>query len=53
MAAPVEVMHRALSAARAGGVRSAEGEPAGDDPLAVAGAGGAAGPSSDAGPTGA
>jgi shikimate 5-dehydrogenase len=38
LAAPVEVMQRALSTARAGGVRSAEGEPAGDDPLAVAGA---------------
>jgi shikimate dehydrogenase len=38
VAAPVELMQRALSAARAGGVRSAEGEPAGDDPLAPAGA---------------
>ena len=38
MAAPVELMQRALSEARAGGVRSAEGEPAGDDPLAPAGA---------------
>jgi shikimate dehydrogenase len=38
IAAPVELMQRALSAARAGGVRSAEGEPAGDDPLAPAGA---------------
>jgi len=36
-AAPVELMQRALSEARAGGVRSAEGEPAGDDPLATAG----------------
>ena len=34
--APVEVMQKALSSARAGGVRSAEGEPAGDDPLAAA-----------------
>jgi shikimate dehydrogenase len=34
--APVEVMHKALSTARAGGLRSAEGEPAGDDPLAAA-----------------
>jgi shikimate dehydrogenase len=34
--APVEVMQRALSTARAGGLRSAEGEPAGDDPLATA-----------------
>lgn len=32
LAAPVEVMQGALSAARAGGVRSAEGEPAGDEP---------------------
>jgi shikimate dehydrogenase len=38
IAAPVELMQRALSDARAGGVRSAEGEPAGDDPLAPAGA---------------
>ena len=44
--APVEVMQRALSAARAGGVRSAEGEPAGDD-------GAAAGSSAGAGPAGA
>jgi hypothetical protein len=29
-------MQKALSTARAGGVRSAEGEPAGDDPLAAA-----------------
>jgi shikimate dehydrogenase len=44
--APVELMHRALSEARAGGVRSAEGEPAGDDPLAASasGPGGVAGP---------
>lgn len=41
--APVDVMQRALSEARAGGVRSAEGEPAGDDPLAAAGASGSAG----------
>jgi len=40
--APIELMQRALSEARAGGVRSAEGEPAGDDPTAV-GTGGAAG----------
>ena len=51
LAAPVELMQRALSAARAGGVRSAEGEPAGDDPLAAiegaasTGAAGASGPS--------
>jgi shikimate dehydrogenase len=32
--APLEVMSRALEEARSGGVRSAEGEPAGDDPLA-------------------
>jgi shikimate dehydrogenase len=38
IAAPVELMQRALSEARSGGVRSAEGEPAGDDPLAPAGA---------------
>jgi len=40
--APVEVMQRALSAAREGGVRSAEGEPAGDavaETTAAAGAG--------------
>jgi hypothetical protein len=37
-------MLRALSEARAGGVRSAEGEPAGDDPL-TSGAGAAAGTS--------
>ena len=43
MPAPVELMQKALSAARAGGVRSAEGEPAGDDPLGPIGAG-AAGP---------
>jgi shikimate dehydrogenase len=42
MAAPVELMQKALSAARAGGVRSAEGEPAGDDPL-TAGASGTTG----------
>ena len=36
--APLELMQRKLEEARAGGVRSAEGEPAGDDPLAVAGA---------------
>jgi shikimate dehydrogenase len=43
IAAPVELMQRALSEARAGGVRSAEGEPAGDDPLAAAGASGSTG----------
>ncbi len=43
IAAPVDLMQRALSDARAGGVRSAEGEPAGDDPLATAGASGPAG----------
>jgi shikimate dehydrogenase len=32
LAAPIEVMQGALSSARAGGVRSAEGEPAGDTP---------------------
>jgi shikimate dehydrogenase len=41
IAAPVELMQRALSEARAGGVRSAEGEPAGEDPLAAAGSTGA------------
>jgi shikimate dehydrogenase len=41
--APVEVMQRALSEARAGGVRSAEGEPAGDD-AAAAGAAAGTGP---------
>ena len=51
IAAPVELMQKALSAARAGGVRSAEGEPAGDDPLAAiegaasTGVAGASGPS--------
>jgi hypothetical protein len=45
--APLEVMKAALEKARAGGVRSAEGEPAGDDgtrpeaELAAAKAGGA------------
>ena len=34
--APVDVMQKPLSTARAGGLRSAEGEPAGDDPLAAA-----------------
>jgi shikimate dehydrogenase len=48
MAAPVEVMQKALSEARAGGVRSAEGEPAGDDPLGT-GAGAGAGTGSPAG----
>jgi len=36
-AAPLEVMGEALAAARAGGLRSAEGEPAGHDPLGDAG----------------
>lgn len=44
--APVEVMQKALSAARAGGLRSAEGEPAGDE-------GAIAGSSAGAGPAGA
>jgi shikimate dehydrogenase len=35
--APLEVMAEALAAARAGGVRSAEGEPAGDDAPTAAG----------------
>jgi len=34
--APLDVMRKALAAARAGGVRSAEGEPAGGDALASA-----------------
>jgi shikimate dehydrogenase len=46
MPAPIELMQKALSTARAGGVRSAEGEPAGDDPLGPVGA-------AAAGPTGA
>jgi shikimate dehydrogenase len=48
--APLDVMRKALETARAGGIRSAEGEPAGDDPTAPeaelaaaqAGAGGSA-----------
>jgi shikimate dehydrogenase len=36
IAAPIEVMQSALSEARAGGVRSAEGEPAGDEPAPAA-----------------
>jgi shikimate dehydrogenase len=40
--APLEVMRTALKEARAGGLRSAEGEPAGDDSAAPAGAAGAA-----------
>lgn len=36
LAAPIDVMQAALSTARAGGVRSAEGEPAGDQPAAAA-----------------
>ena len=42
LAAPIELMQKALSTARAGGVRSAEGEPAGE-PEATAGPAGAAG----------
>ena len=34
-AAPLDVMGAALATARAGGLRSAEGEPAGDEPTAV------------------
>ncbi len=44
--APIEVMQKALSEARAGGVRSAEGEPAGDpvaDPASTAPTGSAGG----------
>ena len=41
--APVDVMQRALSAARAEGVRSAEGEPAGEPEATAAGAGTATG----------
>jgi shikimate dehydrogenase len=37
--APIVVMQKALSTARAGGVRSAEGEPTGEVPAAGAGAG--------------
>jgi shikimate dehydrogenase len=44
--APIEVMHKALSSARAGGVRSAEGEPAGDD---VTGTGAEASPAGASG----
>jgi shikimate dehydrogenase len=40
--APIELMQRSLSEARAGGVRSAEGEPAGDESAAVSGTGAAA-----------
>jgi shikimate dehydrogenase len=46
--APIGLRQKALSTARAGGVRSAEGEPAGDDPLAAAGAGASDGGASDA-----
>jgi shikimate dehydrogenase len=49
MAAPVEVMQHALSAARAGGLRSAEGEPAGDDPAAGGAAAAGAGSSASGG----
>ncbi len=41
--APVELMQKALSTARAGGVRSAEGEPTGEPEPTAAGAGSAAG----------
>jgi shikimate dehydrogenase len=41
--APVDVMQRALSAARSEGVRSAEGEPAGEPEATAAGAGTATG----------
>ena len=53
--APLDVMRAALAAARAGGVRSAEGEPAGDEgarretELAVAEAGAGAGTSGGGG----
>jgi shikimate dehydrogenase len=43
MPAPVDVMQRALSAARSEGVRSAEGEPAGEPEATAAGAGTATG----------
>jgi shikimate dehydrogenase len=46
--APVDVMQKALSTARAGGVRSAEGEPTGEPEPTAAGAGSAsAGPGGD------
>jgi shikimate dehydrogenase len=51
MPAPIERMQKALSEARAGGVRSAEGEPAGDEPAATGAAAGA-GPAGS-GPAGA
>ena len=38
--APLELMQQRLEAARAGGIRSAEGEPAGDEPPAADGAAG-------------
>ncbi len=41
--APVDVMQKALSAARAGGVRSAEGEPTGEPEATAAGAGSSSG----------
>ena len=41
--APLELMQQRLEAARAGGIRSAEGEPAGDAPEAGAGDAAAAG----------
>ena len=39
LAAPIDVMQSALSTARAGGLRSAEGEPAGDAPATATAAG--------------
>ena len=42
-AAPTELMQKALSAARAGGIRSAEGEPTGEPDPASAGSAGSAG----------
>ncbi|MBA2721055.1 MAG: shikimate dehydrogenase [Chloroflexi bacterium] len=41
--APTDVMQKALSKARAGGVRSAEGEPTGEPDVATAGSAGSAG----------
>jgi len=50
--APLDVMRKALAAARAGGVRSAEGEPAGGDAPASAGELVAAEPTGTAGGSG-
>jgi shikimate dehydrogenase len=47
--APLEVMGNALAEARAGGLRSTEGEPAGADARADEGSGAASGSESDAG----